>query len=187
MFSCLWKCIPTSVVWEIWLERNKRIFREMSSPIPQILEGLERSIVELVNASVSKYKGKYVFSPWDGYIIQRWKGLLFPHLPTPLFPSKIPLIHAQTKLIPPSEGYLKLNFDGASRRNLGNSSYGIVIRDFKGHVITTKSSSLPLCTNNKVEALALLFGLELEKSLSISKLHVEGDLSIKWHVCNWSI
>lgn len=51
----------------------------------------------------------------------------------------------------------------------------------------------PQCTNNKVEALALCFGLELAKSLSISKLHVEGDSSIvinsfiKLHVYNWSI
>ena len=39
----------------------------------------------------------------------------------------------------------------------------------------------------------MLFGLELAKSLSISKLHIEGDSSIiinaciKRHVCNWSI
>ena len=92
MFSCLWKCIPASIVWAIWWERNKRIFRQTSSPIPQFLEGLERSIVELVNASVSKYKGKHVFSPWDSYVIHRWKGLLFPHLLAPLCPSKIPLI-----------------------------------------------------------------------------------------------
>ena len=131
MFSCLWKCIPASVVWEIWWERKKGIFRQTSSPIPQFLEGLERSIVELVNASVRKYNGKHIFSPWDGYVIHRWKGLLFPHLPAPWCPSKIPLIQAQTKWIPSSEGYLKLNFDGASRGNPGKSGYGIVIRDFK--------------------------------------------------------
>lgn len=28
MFSCLWKCIPTSVVWAIWWERNKIIFNQ---------------------------------------------------------------------------------------------------------------------------------------------------------------
>ena len=76
---------------------------------------------------------------------------------------------------------------------LPQSGYGTVIRDFKGHVIAAKSSSLTQCTNKKVEALALLFGLELAKSLSISKLHVEGDSSIiintciKIHVYNWSI
>ena len=60
-------------------------------------------------------------------------------------------------------------------------------------MIATKSSSLPQCTNNKAEALALLFGLELAKSLYMSKIHVEGDSSIiinaciKHHVYNWSI
>ena len=77
MFSCLWKCIPASIVWKIWWETNKRIFRQTSSLIPQFLEGLERSIIELVNASVSKYNGKHVFSPWDGCVIHWWKGLLF--------------------------------------------------------------------------------------------------------------
>ena len=95
------------------------------------MEGLEISIVELVNASVSKYKGKHVFPPWDGYVIQRWKGLHFPRLPAPLCPSKIPLIHAQTKWIPPSEGYFKLNFDGAYRGNPINSGYGTIIRYIK--------------------------------------------------------
>ena len=122
--------------------KKQEIFRQTSSPIPHFLEGLERSIVELVNATVSKYKDNHVFSPWDGYVIHQWKGLLFPHLPTPLYPSKIPLIRAQTKWIPPSDGYFKLNYDGASRGNPRKSGYGIVIRDFKGHVIVAKSSSL---------------------------------------------
>ena len=60
-------------------------------------------------------------------------------------------------------------------------------------MIAAKSSSLPQYTNNKDEALALLFGLELVKSLYIPNLHIEGDSSIiinaciKRHVYNWSI
>lgn len=36
---------------------------------------------------------------------------------------------------PPDEGWVKINFDGASHGNPGPSSAGVVARDWKGNLI----------------------------------------------------
>ena len=47
--------------------------------------------------------------------------------------------------------YWKLNFDGASRGNPGNSGLGACIRDSHGTVVVVITSPLPIGTNNMAE------------------------------------
>lgn len=81
------------------------------------------------------------------------------------------------------EGYLKLNFDGASRGNPGFSGTRVVIRDHKGLLVSTISIKLPKGTNNVVEAQALLHGLQLAYDLKLKDLEIEGDSLINVNVC----
>ncbi|GLJ17790.1 hypothetical protein SUGI_0310750 [Cryptomeria japonica] len=78
----------------------------------------------------------------------------------------------------PSKSYMKLNFDGASRRNPDRSGDGCVIRDHGGHIKKALLARLPEGSNNMVEASILLEGVKMEISLGISKLHIEGDSQI---------
>lgn len=53
LFASIWKCIPTTVIWSIWWERNKRIFRQIESPTHLVLEGIEKYASEQVNAYIN--------------------------------------------------------------------------------------------------------------------------------------
>ena len=79
--------------------------------------------------------------------------------------------------------YWKLNFDGASRGNLGNSSFGACIRDSNGEVVALITSPLPINTNNIVEAQALLVGLILAKQGNFWLLYIEGDSFVIINAC----
>lgn len=61
MFACIWKCIPASIIWAIWWERNKRICFQVSLSLKMVVEGLEKSIIEIVNANILNYKGNLFF------------------------------------------------------------------------------------------------------------------------------
>ena len=54
-----------------------------------------------------------------------------------------------------------LDFDGCSRGNLGASGIGVFIRDHEGRVTNLLAKKIPSGTNNCVEAMALLFDVEL--------------------------
>ena len=70
---------------------------------------------------------------------------------------------------------VKINFDGSSRGNLGESGIGIFLRNHLGEVLTFYAAPISYGTNNMEEAYALLEGLILAKRMSLSCLHIEGD------------
>lgn len=70
---------------------------------------------------------------------------------------------------PPSEGVLKLNFDGASKGNLSPSGYGCVVRDISNNTICVMCEApLGICNSIKPEVMALLMGLHELRELGIS-------------------
>jgi ribonuclease HI len=80
--------------------------------------------------------------------------------------------------IPPEEGWVKLNFDGASRGNPGVAGIGGIIRNWKGEIISKFSQPIKPTTNNMAECLAALEGLKICKRLNFPKLIIEGDSQI---------
>ena len=70
---------------------------------------------------------------------------------------------------------MKLNFDGASRGNLGKLGLGACIDDCHGKLLAFTSSPLPVGTNNLAEAHALFLGLVHKKKGNFQHLHIEGD------------
>ena len=87
------------------------------------------------------------------------------------------------KLIPPARGIRKLNFDGRLRGNPSESRARVCIRDHNGWVLGMLAQKLLVGTNNKVEAMALLLGLELALQLNIVNIHIEGDSSMVINSC----
>ncbi|XP_059068961.1 uncharacterized protein LOC131859347 [Cryptomeria japonica] len=81
------------------------------------------------------------------------------------------------KWTPPS-GFLKMNFDGASRGNPGESRYGTIIRDEFGDMVGVKYGTMGVSTNNIAEVIALEVGLEWCVEKGVYKVMIEGDLQI---------
>ena len=85
--------------------------------------------------------------------------------------------------IPPKMEVCKLNFDSCSRGNPGDSGAGVCIRNYNGIVVCMLAQHLLVGTNNKVEAMALLLGLELALQLKLDNIHIEGDSTVVINSC----
>ncbi|XP_059064274.1 uncharacterized protein LOC131856497 [Cryptomeria japonica] len=79
---------------------------------------------------------------------------------------------------PPNPGWIKLNFDGASRGNLSPSGIGYVIKDHIGAIPGKMAKPIPLDTNNIAEFKALQFGLIECIKHGLNNILVERDSEI---------
>jgi ribonuclease HI len=65
--------------------------------------------------------------------------------------------------------------DGASRGNPGRASYGFVLLDGKGGVVTERGEAIGVTTNNVAEYSGLVAGLEAALSAGVTALEVRLD------------
>ncbi|GLJ21288.1 hypothetical protein SUGI_0390970 [Cryptomeria japonica] len=75
------------------------------------------------------------------------------------------IARAHTYWNPPQSTFAKLNFDGSSRGNPGDSWVGICLRKHLGEMSENKSSALSPRTNNMEKPQALLIGLSLANKI----------------------
>ncbi|GLJ44143.1 hypothetical protein SUGI_0920550 [Cryptomeria japonica] len=75
----------------------------------------------------------------------------------------------------PPVGWLKLNFDGACRGNLGVFGFGAMIRNSEGKLILGIYGAMGEATNNEAEICALMEGLKLCVTNKMTKLIIKGD------------
>ena len=67
------------MVWELWKERNHRIFKAKERNLDRFLLKLEVSILEVMNANLqnsSHEEGSFSF--WDGHMNKLWPNLINP-------------------------------------------------------------------------------------------------------------
>lgn len=76
--------------------------------------------------------------------------------------------------LPPARAW-KLNFDGASKGNLGPAGFGCVIRDHNGVISKILSGPLEQCNFTKAETVAMLSGLRELKKKGLYECIIEGD------------
>jgi ribonuclease HI len=69
----------------------------------------------------------------------------------------------------------RANIDGAARGNPGPASYGVVIRDGRGEVVTKLKKYIGRMTNNVAEYYGLIAALDYAQSHGIRALRVESD------------
>ena len=146
------------------------------------MNGIERSISEVTNSSLKMIKFNPIVTHWDSQVVQERKLLFIPN-GWKISPSPAQILSRKNTWRPPSSGFWKLNFDGASRGNPGPSGFGACIRNYFGEVVEIKISPLPIDTNNIAEAHALLAGLLLAKQGCFNRLHIEGDSSVIIEAC----
>jgi ribonuclease HI len=170
----IWQLIPGFILWQTWKERNRRIFKGHSLQWQQCWHLCRSNILETINIqrwSEADMNGSLLNAPSfnNGRYIPLSNGTPLPSPPTFRSPSY---------WSPPPEGYIKLNFDGASKGNPGAAGYGIVFRDHRGHILIISAGSLGHSTNNNAELWGLLKGLNLARKNGFTKLIVEGDSQI---------
>ena len=72
----------------------------------------------------------------------------------------------------------KVNFDGASKENLRNASYGVVIRNNLGQIQSLNAGNLGYDTNNSAEIWGLIKGVQMALDQNLTCLIIEGDSKI---------
>lgn len=78
----------------------------------------------------------------------------------------------------PEVGWHKLNFDGASRGNLGKIGIGYIIYHWDGSIKAKMAKPIGETTNNMAELEAVVEGLFLCMEIDVKKVVVEGESHI---------
>ena len=176
IYNKLWNISPSIIAWEIWKERNRRIFNNAEMEVNSLITKIEASIVENMNSFLRKSRfTEGSFSLWDEGVKKHWPHLINPPL---TYTNRDKEARRNCKWSPPPKGWTKLNFDGAARGNPGVAGIGCIINNDSGKWIAKKAKSINPTTNNLAEFTALEEGLQSCINLGISKLIIEGDSQI---------
>jgi hypothetical protein len=131
ILNYIWQLLPGFILWQIWKERNKRIFHSKEST-PELTWGkIAMLIKETVRSKNWQPKDKEC-NQEEQCTLQRWQLRLINQLVI-----KAPKSQniSPTTWTPPPTGFIKINFDGASKGNPGPAGYGAVIRNSKGEIL----------------------------------------------------
>eukprot|EP00253_Pinus_taeda_P002977 PITA_02977 len=127
----IWKVLPGFLTWTIWKERNKRIFQNDQRNLEFSQLTLTENVHQLILEKCSAVPDSQL-SARDQYILQIFKldnGHNISTASSQQEPRTGPFGWHR-----PPVGFLKLNFDGASRGNPGLVGIGGVIRNHKGEI-----------------------------------------------------
>jgi ribonuclease HI len=176
IYNKTWNISPSILVWEIWKERNRRTFQDLERPNYELINNIEDSIVETLNAYIRKVlQEEGSFSVCDSFIKKNWYSLINPPL---IYAKKNKVARETCSWTPPPLGWTKLNFDGASRGNPGPAGIGCIIHDDSGKWLAKRANYIGPSTNNLTELEALQADLQLGLSLKLPNLIIEGDSQI---------
>lgn len=121
------------------------------------------------------------FPKWDSFIKANWSSLkVLPSQGSFSNNTDKILAHQKARWLPPPHNCFKLNYDGASRGNPGNSSAGTIIIDENSKILKTVCKILPVGSNNYAEMEALSMGLEVAITLGIKEIIIEGDSMVTY-------
>ena len=109
-------------------------------------------------------------------MVQRARELLQEFWDVKDCPTRSRVMRTRQTWTPLSEGFYKINFDGAIFENFGRAGLGVVVRDVEGMVIAALSQNIRLPSSvDSVEALAARRVIILAQEISLTQVVVEGD------------
>jgi len=108
--------------------------------------------------------------------VQRARELLQESWDVKDHPNRSRVTHTRQTWTLPSEGFYKINFDGAIFESSGRAGLGVVVRDVEGMIIAALSQNILLPSSvDSVEALAARRAIILAQEISLTQVVVEGD------------
>lgn len=173
----VWSIGPTFILWQIWLERNQRIFRGENLAISQVWHRIMGMIHETLEA---KCEVMFPLDKEDDDIMERLglKGLSSSFVCVRRGRRAKKKVQREGRWLLPPEDILKINTDGSSRSNPGPVGIGGVGRDMMGKVVFFFSIHQGQHANNFMEGLAILRALEQDFALGWRKVICESDSQI---------
>ncbi|KAF5200925.1 hypothetical protein FRX31_009489 [Thalictrum thalictroides] len=162
---------PMLIMWEIWKERNSRLYDDSYTWSPNssaIIIGKVRFWIIIFNKAYSaKVRSSLKFE-------QTIKGFGILLKNPPLKP---PIIVYWTR---PPEGFVALNTDGAA--NNEEAAGGGIIRDLEGNHLSNFFSYYGKGSNNYAESRAILDGIALCVKQGFNKVLLQTDskLALQW-------
>jgi hypothetical protein len=171
-----WTLFPGFLLWNLWKARNKRIFQNQHPPLDQLWQGILNNICETITM-VPWQEEDWLATSNEREILVNW-NICQGKLPPPQLPAHN--LRKQTRVIwePPPQGFLKLNFDGASKGNPIPVEQGYFLRFLWKYRTSLFTIRIRYNTNNGAKLAGFLSGLQMEKDLGYSTIIVEGDSQI---------
>jgi ribonuclease HI len=170
----IWKILPGFTLWKIWKERNKIIFHSKASTPALTWEIIAMLIRETIRSK-----------PWTSEDLKCSLGgaMHFPKLAAQSEQSShVNVTNHQpsspTTWSPPPIGFIKINFDGASKGNPGPAGFGATLRNSNGKILYLVAGFMGENTNNAAELTGLLHGLQAAIDNHFHKITLEGDSQI---------
>jgi ribonuclease HI len=170
----IWTILPGFTLWQIWKERNKRIFHSQSSS-PEATWEKVKSLIQETTRSKPWSEEDQKCRPEEHGILQNWQPIT-SNLSTQNVSPRPP--DSPSSWSPPPAHFIKVNFDGASKGHPGPAGYGAVLRNIDGTIKGLEAGFLGETSNNVAELTGLLRGLQTALRKGYQRLILEGDSQI---------
>eukprot|EP00253_Pinus_taeda_P020461 PITA_20461 len=172
ILNSLWQILPGIVMWNLWKEHNRRIFKNQSMDEQQVWKIINQNVQETLSIKCWTQED-FPSNDKEQAIWHNWQI----NLQSSNSPTSNSSRQQDTPSIwspPPINTYM-LNFDGASKGNPGLTGYGGAVRNHQGQVLKVFFGSIGWNTNNVAELEGLWRGLFMAQRERLSPLIVEGD------------
>lgn len=175
ILNILWKISPGILMWNIWKERNRRIFKDQAQKMEKVWKIIHSDIQETLSTKCWTQED-FPSLPQEQAIWNNWQI----KIKIPNSSQGNSAIHqaSPSSWSPPPLSSFLLNFDGASKGNPGNTGYGGAIRNSQGNPLTIFYGSICWNTNNAAELEGLWRGLTIAQAQRYTPIIVEGDSQI---------
>ncbi|KAG6538552.1 hypothetical protein ZIOFF_003676 [Zingiber officinale] len=161
--------IPLLIFWFLWTARNDSKHRGLRPEGQKIIRQITQYLrVGMASGIIKPRHWRGAISAAQAMVIQvRIRTL-----------HTISVVHWRR----PDDGWFKLNTDGSSRGNPGESAYGAIVRDHSGQVVVARQGVLGEGSNIRAELMAILRGLELCVDRQLSPIWLESDSLVALHI-----
>lgn len=159
--NSIWKDLLGFITWTIWKERNRIIFQNEHRDINHSLNTITQNVRQLILVKCREEPDNQA-SVRDLCILKAFKldvgrSMVKTNCQKRSTTASIGWKHAPS-------GFLKLNFDGASRGNLGLAGIEGIIRDCAGETPHIYNRGLGEGTNNEMEFTSMEQGIRILKN-----------------------
>eukprot|EP00253_Pinus_taeda_P018004 PITA_18004 len=161
-------------VWNLWRERNSRIFKGKSTGPEEIWKRTLKQIKETILAE------NWADEDWktteaEIEILKKLnveQGMIYHQVSKQNFQLAN---QSRSVFRKPPEGFIKLNCDGAAKENPGPAGFRGIFRNGEGVTEWIYAEHGGTMTNNEAEFMAVYQGLKIARRNGYRKLEIEGD------------